>query len=127
MRRAIHTDKGAAPRGPYSQAIVADGPTVYVSAQGPNDPATGARVTGDFRAKAEQVFRNVTTLLEAAGTSWEHAVKVTIILADMANFAEMNELYLQYVREPYPARTTLQSNIGEAEILVDCTAVVPQR
>lgn len=126
MRKSIYTEQGAPPQGPYSQAIVASGPTVYISSQGPLDPATGQRVSGPFRAKAEQVFANLTTLLEAAGTSWAHAVKVTVYLADMSNFATMNEIYLKHVTEPYPARTTVQSNVGESELVVDCIAVIPE-
>lgn len=126
MRTPIHTDQGATPRGPYSQAIVASGPTVYVSSQAPLDPETGERISGTFREKAERVFRNVTILLEAAGTDWAHAVKITVYLADLNNFAEMNQVYLNYVTDPYPARTTAQSNVGENEILVDCIAVLPE-
>lgn len=125
MRTPIHTDEGVTPRGPYTQAIVASGPTVYISSQGPFEPATNERISGTFLEKAERVFRNLTILLEAAGTDWAHAVKVTIYLADMGNFAEMNQVYLNYVTDPYPARTTAQSDIGENEILVDCIAVLP--
>ena len=119
-------EKGAAPRGLYSQAIVAQGPQVFVSAQGPNDPTTGQRVTGSFRAQAERVFENVTILLEAAGSSWDNVVKVNVFLADSGNFAEMNEIYNQYCNKPYPARTTLEATVGGAAILVDCVALVPE-
>ena len=124
MRKQIFTDKGAPPRGLYSQAIVADGPQVYVSAQGPIDPQTGELKLGSFREQAERVFQNVTILLEAAGTSWEHVVKVNVYLADDANFAEMNEIYGQYCTEPYPARTTLKASIGQSAIVVDCVALL---
>jgi len=126
MREAIFTEKGAAPRGLYSQAIVAQGPQVFVSAQGPNDPETGQRVTGSFAEQAERVFQNVTILLEAAGTSWAHVVKVNVYLADSSNFAEMNQIYGRYCVQPYPARTTLEATVGGAAILVDCVALVPQ-
>jgi len=126
MRKQISTEKGAKPRGPYSQAIVADGPQVYVSAQGPTDPKTNERKMGCFREQAEQVFQNVTTLLEAAGTSWEHVVKVTVFMADDRHFAEMNEVYQQFCVEPYPARTTIRATIGDSALVVDCIAVLPQ-
>ena len=124
MRKAVYAESGAAPKGPYSPAIVASGPTVYVSAQGPFDPATGAIESSSFGGQARQVFDNLTVLLEAAGSSWKNVVKVQIFLADFADFVEMNEIYSEYVTEPYPARTTVHSRIGQAEIAVDCIAVL---
>ena len=126
MRKAIVSDKAPRPRGPYSPAIIASGPTVYVSAQGPVDPATDQFVSGSFVDQAERVFKNVSALLEAAGTSWQHAVKVTVVLADFGNFAAMNQVYANYVTEPFPARTTLEAKIGTSAIGVDCIAVIPR-
>ena len=126
MRKAIYTAAGAPPKGPYSQAIVAQGTFVFVSSQGPNQPGSGERVVGTFREKAERVFQNVTTLLEGSGTSWAQVVKVSVYLNELSNFGEMNEVYLSCVEEPYPARTTIQSNIGDAEIFVDCMALVAE-
>ena len=126
MRKAIVSDKAPRPRGPYSPAIVASGPTVYVSAQGPVDPATDQFVSGSFADQAERVFENVGALLEAAGTSWQHAVKVTVVLADFGNFAAMNQVYANHVTEPFPARTTLEAKIGTSAIGVDCIAVIPR-
>jgi 2-iminobutanoate/2-iminopropanoate deaminase len=128
MRKEIYTEKGATPVGPYSQAIVAGGPLVFVSGQGPTDPATGQMKLGSFAEQAEQVFENLKTLLEAAGTSWEHVVRVGIFLADMSYFAEMNGIYQRYLTKPYPARTTVQAVLpgGKMLIEVDCIAVVPQ-
>jgi 2-iminobutanoate/2-iminopropanoate deaminase len=125
MRTPVSSPNAPQPRGPYSPAILASGPTVYISAQGPFDPVTGQALTGPFAEQADQVFRNVTALLEAAGTSWENVVKVTVYLADFANFAAMNEVYTRYIREPYPARTTVQSAIGTSPLAVDCIAVIP--
>ena len=127
IRQPIQSEKAPKPRGPYSPAIVAAGPTVYISAQGPIDPVTNVARTGDFMEQAEQVFQNVTALLEAAGSSWANAVKVTVFLADFANFAKMNEVYLNYVSDPYPARTTVHSRIGQSEIAVDWIALVAER
>ena len=126
MRKAIVSDKAPRPRGPYSPAIIASGPTVYVSAQGPVDPATDQFVSGSFADQAERAFKNVSALLEAAGTSWQHAVKVTVVLADFGNFAAMNQVYANYVTEPFPARTTLEAKIGTSAIGVDCIAVIPR-
>ena len=125
MRTPIYTAKGAKPQGPYSQAIVADGPQVYVSGQGPVDPESGELRLGSFREQAELTFQNIGTLLEAAGTSWEHVVKVNAHLADLGDFAKFNEVYRKYLTEPYPARTTVQSGLNRIAIEVDCIAVVP--
>jgi len=124
MRKQIFTPKGATPRGPYSQAIVADGPCVYISGQGPVDPRTGELRLGSFREQAELTFQNIGALLEAAGSSWAQVVKVTVFLADFNHFAEMNEVYKQYLSEPYPARTTVQAGLGRMAIEVDCIAVI---
>jgi 2-iminobutanoate/2-iminopropanoate deaminase len=127
MRKQIIAEKGAKPQGPYSPAIVASGPTVYVSGQGPIDPDTGTLRSGSFREQAELTFQNITTLLEAAGTSWAHVVKVGVFLADLRNFGEMNEIYKTYLTEPYPTRTTVQAVLPpNMAIEVDCIAVIPQ-
>ena len=128
MRKEILAKKGAAPVGPYSQAIVADGPLVFVSGQGPVDPATGQIKPGGIAEQAEQVFENLATILEAAGSSWEHVVRVGIFLADMNDFAEMNGVYQRYLTKPYPALTTVRTGLPMSGMLieVDCIAVVPQ-
>jgi len=126
MREQIFTPKGVKPKAPYSQAIVADGPQVYVSGQGPVDPETGELQLGSFREQAETTLRNIGILLEAAGTSWENVVRVGVFLADLDNFAEFNEIYGQYVKEPYPARTTVEAGLNRIAIEIDCIAVVPQ-
>lgn len=126
MRKQIFTDKGAAPKGPYSQAIVAEGRTVYVSGQGPVDPEGNFHL-GSLSEQATMVFDNITVLLEAAGTSWANVVRVGIFLADLGDFAEMNEIYKQYVVAPYPARTTVEAGLpADMLIEVDCIAVMPE-
>ena len=125
MRQDIYTAKGAAPAGPYSQAIVAEGRFVYVSGQGPADPETGELCLGSFREQAERVFRNLGILLEASGASWADVVKVGAFLADLGDFPVFNEVYKQFVVEPYPARTTVQAGLGKIAIEVDCIAVIP--
>ena len=126
MRQAIYTEKGAAPAGPYSQAIVAEGRYVFVSGQGPADPATGELRLSSFREQAEQVFSNIGVLLDAAGASWADVVKVSAFLADLDDFPVFNEVYKQTFKEPYPARTTVQAGLGKIAIEVDCIAVVPE-
>ena len=125
MKKPIVSAKGAPPLGPYTPAILASGPTLYISAQGPIDPETGKFIAGAFREQAILVLENITSLLEAGNTSWDNVVKVTLFLEDMANFAEFNELYAQYVTKPYPARTVAQSNLTIAAVAVDCIALVP--
>jgi len=126
MRKQITSEKGATPQGAYSPAIVADGPMVYVSGQGPVDPATGELRPGSFREQAELVFQNISVLLEAAGTSWADVVRVGVFLADLGNFAEMNEIYRTYLQEPFPARTTVQAVLPLNMLIeVDCIARVP--
>ena len=125
MRKPIASPKGATPKGPYTPAILAEGPMLYVSAQGPFDPATGEVVGETAAAHARQVFENIGAQLEEAGTSWANVVKVQVFLADFADFAEMNEVYAEYVSEPYPARTTVHSQIGAARVACDVIALVP--
>jgi len=126
-RKEIFTDKGPVPKGAYSQAIVAEGPLVFVSGQGPVDPVTGEFRLGSIGEQAKLVFDNLATLLEAAGTSWANVVRVGIFLADLSDFAEMNALYETYLTKPYPARTTVQAGLPAGMLIeVDCIAVVPK-
>ena len=92
MRKTVSTPDAPAAIGPYSQAIIC-GNMVYTSGQIPLDPATGAVVGDDIRAQAEQVMKNLTAVLTAAGSSPALAVKTTCFLADMADFAVFNEVY----------------------------------
>jgi 2-iminobutanoate/2-iminopropanoate deaminase len=92
MRQVVQTPDAPAAIGPYSQAIVCGG-LVFTSGQIPLDPATGLVVGEDIRAQAEQVMKNLTAVLEAAGSSPEKAVKTTCYLADMGDFALFNEVY----------------------------------
>jgi 2-iminobutanoate/2-iminopropanoate deaminase len=127
MRRIITSDKGAPPIGPYSPAIMAGGPTLYVAGQGPVDPDSGEFRFGSFEEQAKLTFDNVSALLEAAGTSWAHVVRVGVFLADLDNFTEMNKIYEAYLTEPYPARTTVQVVLpAKMAIEVDCIAVIPE-
>lgn len=127
MRTQIVVEKGAPSKGPYSHAIKANGPMVFVSGQGPVDPVSGEFNFGTFKEQAELTFRNITTILEAAGTNWANVVRVGIYLADRSNFADMNEIYKQFALPPYPARTTIQVNLRpQVAIEVDCVAVVPE-
>jgi len=105
-RIAIQSAGAPAAIGPYSQAIRA-GDTVYLSGQIGLDPATGALVEG-LDAQAHRVFRNLRAVAEAAGGTLDHMVKLTLLLADLGDFAEVNEIMKAYFSEPYPARATYQ-------------------
>ena len=105
-RQSIHTDRAPQAIGPYSQAVRA-GDTVYLSGQVPFDPATMQLVAGDIEAQARRVFENLKAVAEAAGSSLAQAVKLTIFLTDLANFAKVNEVMATYFAKPYPARSTI--------------------
>jgi reactive intermediate/imine deaminase len=105
-KQAIHTKDAPAAIGTYSPAIRV-GDTVYLSGQIPLDPTTMQLVTGDARAEIKQVFDNLAAVAEAAGGSLADAVRVTIYLTDLKNFALVNDVMAQYFSEPYPARAAI--------------------
>lgn len=108
MKRVINTNEAPQAIGPYSQAIAAGG-YVFTSGQIPLDPATGRFVEGGISEQTEQVLRNVSKVLEAAGTSLERVVKTTVFLADMGDFAAMNEVYARFFTDEPPARSTVEA------------------
>jgi len=127
MRKQVIAEKGAPPQGIYSPAIVASGTIAFISGQGPVDPQSGQLQLDSFAQQAKLTFDNITTLLEAAGTSWEHVVKVGVFLADLKDFGEMNDIYKAYLTEPYPARTTVQAVLPTGMLIeVDCMAIVAE-
>jgi 2-iminobutanoate/2-iminopropanoate deaminase len=108
MRQAVSTPSAPAAIGPYSQAVRA-GSLVFVSGQIPIDPATGSLVGGDIAAQTHRVFQNIGEILSAAGASFDQVVRTTVYLADMNDFAAMNEVYATYFSSPAPARATVQA------------------
>ena len=106
MTRPIATDAAPAAIGPYSQAVEQNG-VVYCSGQIGLDPASGQLVAGGTVAEAERVLQNLSAVLAAAGLGFEHVVKATIYLVDLADFTTVNEIYGRFVRQPYPARATV--------------------
>ena len=104
--KPITSDRLAKPVGPFSPAV-RDGDRVYTSGQVGTDAKTGKLVDGDVRAQTEQAFRNLEAVLRAAGKTLDDVVKVNVYLADMKNFAAMNEVYTKLFKPPYPARTTV--------------------
>ena len=107
-RRIVKTEGAPQAIGPYSQAVVAGG-FVYASGQIPLDPSTGQFVEGGVREQTAQVLRNLSKVLEAAGTDLARVVKTTVFLADMNDFAAMNEVYATFFAEEPPARSTVQA------------------
>lgn len=108
MKQIIETKEAPGAIGPYSQAVIAGG-VVYTSGQIPLDPRTGEFIEGGIAEQTEQVLRNVAAVLKAAGTGLERVVKTTVFLADMSEFAEMNEVYGRYFAVQPPARSTVQA------------------
>ena len=121
-KRKVSADRAPKPVGPYSQAIIA-GNTIYVAGQGPFDPKTG-NMPASFDEQAVQVFENIKAIVEGGGATLADVVKVNVYLADLANFAKMNEVYKRYFVEDYPARATVgtQLLLGMG-IEVECIAV----
>jgi len=107
MRETIQTDKAPAAVGPYSQAIRASG-LVFTSGQIPLDPATGKLVEGDIQEQTRQVMSNLQAVLEAAGTGFSRVLKATVFLADMGDFAAVNEVYGGFFPADPPARSAFQ-------------------
>jgi 2-iminobutanoate/2-iminopropanoate deaminase len=104
--RPIATPDAPAAIGPYSQAIVAGG-LIFTAGQVALDPKTMELVAGDVKTQTERVFANLTAVLEAAGTRLDRVVKATVFLADMADFAAMNEVYARAFGNHRPARSTV--------------------
>lgn len=105
--KAIITDKAPAAIGPYSQAIDSGAGLVFLSGQLPIDPATGAFPDGGIQAQTRQAILNVQAILQEAGLSLANVVKTTVFLADMGDFAAMNEVYAQFFVQPFPARSAV--------------------
>ena len=122
MTKAIHTENAPAAIGPYSQAIEA-GDFVFVSGQIPIDPSTGEVVEG-IEKQTNQVLKNLQAILTEAGTDFSQVVKFTIYLQSMEEFATVNEIYGNYLSEPYPARATVEVSRLPKDVLVEMDVVV---
>jgi 2-iminobutanoate/2-iminopropanoate deaminase len=121
-KRKISTDGAPKPVGPFSQAIVA-GNMIYVAGQGPFNPATG-KMPERFEDQAVQTFENIKAIVESAGATLQDVVKVNVYLTDLSNFAKMNEIYMRYFRDPYPARATVGAQLlAGMAIEIECVAI----
>lgn len=124
MKEIVSTERAPGAIGPYSQAIKVGG-MVYCSGQIPIDPATGEFVSDVVAEQTEQVLRNLSEVLAAAGSSLDDVVKTTVFLGDMNDFAEMNEVYGRFFSENKPARATVQAARlpRDARVEIECIAV----
>lgn len=120
----VTTDKAPGAIGPYSQAVKAGG-MIFCSGQIPIDPATGAFVSDDVAGQTRQVLVNLSAVLDAAGSGLDKVVKTTVFLADMADFAAMNEVYAEFFSENKPARATVQAARlpKDAKVEIECIAL----
>ena len=124
MREIVVTDKAPGAIGPYSQAIKTGG-MIFCSGQIPIDPETGEFVSNDIGEQTEQVLKNLSAVLEAGGSSLGNVVKTTVFLADMSDFAVMNEVYGRYFSDNKPARATVQAARlpRDAKVEIECIAI----
>jgi 2-iminobutanoate/2-iminopropanoate deaminase len=120
--RITHTDTAPAAIGPYSQGVVT-GNLLFTAGQIALDAATGQIVPGDVTAQTERVMKNLTAVLESAGTSWPNVVKTTVYLMDMADFPRVNEVYGRMIGDARPARSTVQVSGLPRGVLVEIDAV----
>ena len=117
---------GASPRGHYTPALRA-GDFVYLSGQGPIDPATDQLAAGDVEFQTRLTLSNIQRILQAAGAALSDVIKCSVFLRDIADFPKMNRVYAEFFGEHKPARTTVEAKFHQAEMLVeiDCVAYQP--
>jgi 2-iminobutanoate/2-iminopropanoate deaminase len=127
MKSEIKNPGKLASTGAYSSAIAAGG-WVYVSGQGPLDPATGQVCRGSIEAETRLTMNNIGIILAAAGCSFADVVRCGCHLADIADFDRFNRTYAEFFPLPFPARTTVQSGLGDGiKVEIDCVARVPRK
>jgi 2-iminobutanoate/2-iminopropanoate deaminase len=122
MKTTVSTDRAAKPMGPYSQAVRAGG-FIYVSGQGPVDPQ-GNIIEGDIREQTRLALTNIRNILEAAGAKLEDVVRCGVFLADIKDFAAMNEVYTEFFPQNHPARTTVSAVLPGGRVEIDALAHV---
>jgi 2-iminobutanoate/2-iminopropanoate deaminase len=125
MRDAVSTPNAPKAIGPYSQAIKANG-LVFVSGQTPFVPETGEVIAGDVAVQTERALKNVSAILEAAGSSMQKVVRAGVFLKNMGDFAAMNEVYGRFMPTPPPARTTIEAARLPKDVLVEIDVIALQ-
>lgn len=123
MRKVIRTSDAPRPLGVYSQAIVVDG-LVFVAGQGPINPKTNEMELGEIRSEVRRTLRNLQAILDAAGSSLRDIVRIGVFLADLNDFAAMNEVFKEFFPESPPARTTVGVQLPKIKVEIDCIARV---
>ena len=123
MRQVVRTSEGPQPRGPYSQAIIAEG-FVFVAGQGPANPSTNQLELGDIASETRRTLQNIQAILEAAGSSLLDVVRVGVFLADIKDFDAMNAVYREFFTVDPPARTTVGAQLPRIKVEIDCIARV---
>ncbi|MEL6273291.1 MAG: RidA family protein [Chloroflexota bacterium] len=106
-KSAVSTEHAPTAVGPYSQGMIANG-FIFTAGQVPLDPTTGKLVEGDIQVQARQSLNNIKAILEEAGTSMANVIKATVFLADIGDFAAVNEVYATFFEAPYPARSAFE-------------------
>lgn len=125
MKEIVSTENAPGAIGPYSQAVKT-GNLIFCSGQIPIDPNTGEFVSDEVAAQTEQVLKNLSAVLEAAGSHLNDVVKTTVFLSDMNDFAAMNEVYGQFFNENKPARATVEAARlpRDARVEIECIALI---
>lgn len=121
MRKVIRTSDAPIPKAPYSQAIVTEG-LVFVAGQACINPKTGEFEYGDIKSETRRTLENIRAILEASGSSLKDVVRVGVFLANIDDFAGMNEVYKEFFPEDPPARTTVGVQIRQIKVEIDCVA-----
>lgn len=125
MRTRIAPPDAPQAIGPFSQGMLGTGRVLFVSGQGPQDPATNTFRLGDFEVETRLTLDNVTRVLVAAGASWRDVTRVGVYLARKEDFAAFNRIYAEYAPEPHPARTTIICQLlAGISVEVDCVAML---
>ena len=123
MKKQVNTSLAPTAIGPYSQGVIA-GNLLFVSGQIPINPADGSLVSDSLESQANQVFKNLRAIIQEAGTSFEHVLKLTIYLTDLENFAAVNKVMENYFNEPYPTRATVEVSRLPKDVEVEIDAIV---
>ena len=125
-RKIINTNKAPLPIGAYNQGIVTNG-FIFTAGQVPIDPATGNLIEGNFKERVRQVMKNLNNILEESGTAFSNVAKFTVFLTDMSNYAAVNEVFSEFIKESYaPARSLVAVSALPAgtDIEIECIATV---